>query len=144
MTESSYCEVDGCDRPTHSGGRFCAGHAKRVERGQPTSTQLREHLPLRERVLHLAIGLADADSDNDNEYERAWDALEHAVTEWADHLRAQRAGRARWNDSTPQARHAHASMMAFARWRREVIFRPYASPLALPTGKRRPSGGSSS
>lgn len=114
---ATICEVEDCYRPTHSRSRFCAGHAKRVERGAPVSSPLRENLTLRERCLKLAIDLADCDAEDDQAFERCWDALEHALTEWADVRAARRAGRARFAKMTPEARSAYASALARRRWK---------------------------
>src|SRR5712691_5585068 len=99
------CDVPDCDRPVHSGGNYCAGHAKRRERGTPMGEPLREqHLSLRERVQKLAVDLADSDSEDDAAYERAWDALEHAVKDWAKEMHQRRAGKARWLGTTKKER----------------------------------------
>lgn len=98
------CAIDGCGRLAHSGGRYCAGHAKRIERGSTSAAPLRQHLPLRERVLKLSLDLADADSEDDGAYEKAWDNLEHAMSKWGDVIKARRGGVARSAILSPERR----------------------------------------
>lgn len=100
------CAIADCLLPTHAGGLHCAGHAKRLERGQATTAPLREKLPLRERVLKLVNDLADADSENDAAYEAAWDALRKALEQWAREGLARKAVLARWAKLSPAQRSA--------------------------------------
>lgn len=99
-----WCAATDCDRAVHSGGLYCAGHAKRIERGNTSSAPLRENLTLRGRCMDKVIALADADSEDEEAYERAWDALEHAVKDWAKYMHQSRAGKARWLGTTAQER----------------------------------------
>lgn len=110
------CEIDGCNRSAHSGGRHCSGHAKRVERGLSLAVPLRENLSLRERVLQLAIDLVRCDSENDQEWERCWDALEHALVRWSDSIRGRRGGLARAAALSASRRQEIAKQAIEARW----------------------------
>jgi hypothetical protein len=110
------CDDPDCIREAHSGGKYCAAHAKRLERGDKSSAPIRERLSLRGRVLQLCIDIADADSENDDDYERKWDALEHALREYADHVRGRRGGNARAMMLSPERRREIAQVAAAARW----------------------------
>lgn len=150
------CATADCLQLAHAGGVHCAGHAKRLERGQTTAAPLREKLPLRERVLKLAIDLVDCDSEDDNAYERAFDALRKAVEQWARQGSARRARATQLAEQTPARRSEIARIGALARAarlspeRRRSIARTAVQarillasqqasvrPPAQPTGKRR-------
>lgn len=66
---SSYCVWGDCEEPTRQGRRLCEMHEKRRQRGADMSAPKQERLTPAERLLELAIRLADADSDE--EFRRA-------------------------------------------------------------------------
>src|SRR2546422_3164590 len=120
----SECEIESCPAPVYQRGRYCAKHAKRFQRGTTAvDAELveRHYLTLKERVQHLAIALVQAESDAD--YERAWDALEKALTTWADQLRGRRGGQARAQALSAEARRASALHAIRARWARARAIR---------------------
>src|SRR4051812_26765090 len=108
------CDAEGCERPAHTRSRLCAGHAKRIERGDTSGAPIKERLTLRERVLNLAIGLADADSEDEKAYGKSWDALEHGVVDWGDAMRGRRGGEARAKAMSPEERSENARIAALA------------------------------
>jgi hypothetical protein len=110
------CDDPDCIREAHSGGKYCAAHAKRLERGGRVGGKVRERLGLRERVLQLCIDLADADSEDEADYERRWDALKHALRAFGRHLDAQIGGHARAVALSPVRRREIAKLGATARW----------------------------
>lgn len=126
------CETADCLRPVRYRGSRCSAHAARLRKGGKTKGPIRERLPLRERIQHLCIGLADADSDDDRAYDRAWDTLRKAIEDWADELARERAGK------TPQRQ---------SRKRRQVspdqfwFLFAQVSALESQAGTRRATGG---
>jgi hypothetical protein len=109
------CGIDGCPNLAHSGGQFCAGHAKRKERGQRLDSPLHERLSLRERVSKLCDDLANADSEDDSVRERCWDALEHALRKYAPAVLGRRGGKASAATLSPEERSERARQLAEAR-----------------------------
>jgi predicted Fe-S protein YdhL (DUF1289 family) len=107
MGDGRCCEEADCLRQAHSGGRYCSGHAKQIERDGKTSGPIRERLSIRERCLEKAIEVVNYDDDDNEEgYERAWDALEHALKDWHQTLMRSRGGKARWRNVSPEERSA--------------------------------------
>lgn len=130
------CEVPDCDRPARSDGqRFCDGHSKRIERGDKSGAPLRERLTLRERCMKLLNDIADC-GDDDGEFERGWDALEHALKDWHRERARVNGGKARWAEVPAQGRRHHMRAIACIRWKRHRVTRPNLRP----KGNRRPRG----
>jgi hypothetical protein len=92
----------------------CAAHAKRLERGTKANEPIREKLSLRARCQDLALKFADADSDDDEDFERRWDAIEHALREYAPAVLGRRGGENRAAVLSPERRREIAKQGAKA------------------------------